>query len=275
MTTEESPGWAAGIDVERASAARMYDYALGGSHNFAVDREAVRAAGKAFPDIELVARSNRLFLHRAVRFLVAEAGITQFLDLGSGVPTVGNVHEIAGRVNPDTRVVYVDFDPVAVVHSRMLLEGVPGAAVLQADLREPASILSSRAVAETLDLSRPVAVLMVAVLHFIEDDADPAGIIDAFRSATVPGSYLAISHVGLDVRAEEVRKVGQMVYSSTPTGVTARRRDTLAGLLAGYDLVDPGLVYLSQWRPDAGEVSADPLAGNPERSATFAAVGRR
>ncbi|WP_462203029.1 SAM-dependent methyltransferase [Frankia sp. CcWB3] len=271
---EELPEWAAGIDVNRPSAARMYDYALGGSHNFAVDREATRAALEILPDALLIARSNRLFLHRAVRFLAAEAGITQFLDLGSGVPTVGNVHEIAEGVNPEARVVYVDIDPVAVIHFRMLLADNPRATVLQADVRQPASILGSSAVAELLDLSQPIAVLMVTVLHFVPDSDDPAGIIDSFREAMAPGSYLAISHVIADERAVEINQASK-VYDETPTGVTPRSRAEIAGLLRGYDLVDPGLVYLPAWRPDAAGMGADPLAGNPVRSTVLAAVGRR
>nr|WP_231861551.1 MULTISPECIES: SAM-dependent methyltransferase [Frankia] len=271
---DETPGWAAGVDVDRPSAARMYDYALGGSHNFAADREATQAVIAAFPDGPLVARSNRLFLHRAVRFLTAEAGITQFLDLGSGVPTVGNVHEVAQGINPQARVVYVDIDPVAVVHSRMLLADNPLATVLQADIREPASILGSSEVTGLLDLSRPVAVLMVTVLHFVADGDDPAGIIEAFRAATVPGSYLAVSHVTADERAEQVHGAGK-VYESTPTGVTPRSRATIAALLAGYDLVEPGLVYLPSWRPDEAHGGRDPLAADPSRAVALAAVGRR
>ncbi|WP_261555253.1 SAM-dependent methyltransferase [Frankia tisae] len=271
---DEVPGWAAGVDVDRPSAARMYDYALGGSHNFAADREATQAVIAAFPDGPLVARSNRLFLHRAVRFLAAEAGITQFLDLGSGVPTVGNVHEVAQGINPQARVVYVDIDPVAVAHSRMLLADNPQAAVLQADIREPACILRSSEVTELLDLSQPTAVLMVTVLHFVADGDDPAGIIEAFRTATAPGSYLAISHVTADERAEQVHGAGK-VYESTSTGVTPRTRTVIAGLLAGYDLVEPGLVYLPSWRPDEEHGGLDPLAADPSRAVALAGVGRR
>ncbi|WP_239377319.1 SAM-dependent methyltransferase, partial [Frankia sp. Cj5] len=254
-----------------------YDYALGGSHNFAVDREALRRAREVFPDIDLVARSNRLFLHRAVRFLAGEAGITQFLDLGSGVPTVGNVHEIVQRVNRDCRVVYVDIDPIAVIHSSMLLADDPRATVVQADVRRPESILTSRAVTEFFDLSQPVAVLMVAILHYIGDSDDPAGIVDAFRRATVPGSYLALSHISPDERTEEIEQLEQLEQRSQAarTGIVARRCPDIAALLKGYDLVDPGLVHVPMWRPDGGDGTADPFAAAPERSTLFAAVGCR
>jgi hypothetical protein len=274
MTMGDEPGWATGVDVDRPSAARMYDYALGGSHNFAVDREAYAAVVKAFPDGPLVARSNRLFLHRAVRFLIAELGITQFLDLGSGVPTVGNVHEIAQAIDPGARVVYVDLDPVAVAHSQMLLADNPLATMLRADVRGPASILASEEVSSLLDLSRPVAVLMVTVLHFVADEDDPGGIIRTFRDATGPGSALAVSHLVADDWDDPARSVGK-VYDSTSTGINPRSRAEIARLLAGYDLVEPGLVHLPSWRPDREAQGLDPLADDPSRSVALAAVGLR
>ncbi|MCK9878481.1 SAM-dependent methyltransferase [Frankia sp. Ag45/Mut15] len=268
------PGWASGVDVDRPSAARMYDYALGGSHNFAADREAYAAVVRTFPDAPLVARSNRLFLHRAVRHIQTEFGINQFLDLGSGVPTVGNVHEIAQHLDPRARVVYVDIDPVAVAHAEMLLADNPGAAILRADVRDPASVLGSEQVAALLDLSRPVAVLMVTVLHFIRDDDDPAAIVAAFRDATAAGSAVAVSHLVADDWDDESRNV-HGVYDRTSTGINPRTREGIAGLLEGYTLVEPGLVHLPSWRPDPGSAALDPLVDDPRRSVALAAVGRR
>ena len=171
------PGWSPGtVDPDRPSVARMYDYYLGGSHNFEADRALARVAVNHWPDLPMVMRANRAFMRRAVRYLISE-GVTQFLDLGSGIPTVGNVHEVAAAANPEARTVYVDIDPVAVAHSRALLENTPGAAVVQADARDAAKVLLEAQDTGLLDLSRPVAVMMVALLHFIPDADDPAGII--------------------------------------------------------------------------------------------------
>ncbi|CAO5153291.1 S-adenosyl methyltransferase [Frankia sp. AiPs1] len=268
------PEWATGVDVDRPSAARIYDYALGGSHNFAADREAYADVVTTFPDAPLVARSNRLFLHRAVRHIVTDLGVTQFLDLGSGVPTVGNVHQIAQNIDPRARVVYVEIDPVAVAHAEILLADNPRATMLRADVRDPAAILRSEQVTSLLDLSRPVAVLMVTVLHFIPDADSPAGIVRAFRDATVPGSAVAVSHLIAGDWDDESGNVEQ-VYNRTSTGINPRSRAEIAGLLDGYDLVEPGLVYSPLWRPDPGPAGLDPLTDDPARSVALAAVGRR
>ncbi len=170
--------------------------------------------------------------------------------------------------------VYVDIDPIAVIHSSMLLADDPRATVVQADVRRPESILTSRAVTEFFDLSQPVAVLMVAILHYIGDSDDPAGIVDAFRRATVPGSYLALSHISPDERTEEIEQLEQRSQAAR-TGIVARRWSAIAALLKRYDLVDPGLVHLPMWRPDGGDGTADPFAAAPERSTLLAAVGCR
>ena len=184
----------ASIDVERPSQARIYDYLLGGSLNFAADREAARQLIAMVPDVPLVAQANRAFLRRGVDFL-ARAGVRQFLDIGSGIPTRGNVHEIARQVAPDARVVYVDIDPVAVTHSRQILAGDDRTTAIQEDARHPEHILDHPDVHRLLDLTRPVAVLLVSVLHFIADSDDPAGILARLRKAVAPGSYLVLSHV--------------------------------------------------------------------------------
>jgi SAM-dependent methyltransferase len=257
------------VDLERPSAARVYDYYLGGAHNFAVDRELAEQATRLNPVVPLVARANRAFLRRAVRYLLNQ-GITQFLDLGSGVPTVGNVHEVAQQALPGARVVYVDNEAVAVAHSREMLADNPDAAILAADLRDPERVLGSPEVAGLLDLSQPLAVLLVSVLHFVPDDDDPAGVVAAYRDATAPGSHLVVSHGTWDRRQDLTEEV-QRLYQRSSNPVTLRSRQQVADLFAGYQLVDPGVVHLPQWRPD----SLDDVTDHPEDIPGFAAVGRK
>jgi hypothetical protein len=266
----ERPEWAPiGIDLDRPSAARVYDFYLGGFHNFAADREMGRQAVQMWPDLPEIMRSNRGFLRRAVEFLV-DAGVRQFLDLGSGIPTVGNVHEVAQRLAPDSRVVYVDNDPVAVEHSQAILAGDDGTVVVQADLRDPDAVLGDPAVRTLLDLNRPIAVLMVAVLHFVPDDADPAGLVARFRDAVAPGSYLALSHATTGERADRAAE-HRGLYQRTATPMTMRTREQVEHLFDGWELVQPGLVHLPQWRPEPGTPSPD----RPERMPGLAGVGRK
>jgi SAM-dependent methyltransferase len=255
----------AGVDETRPNAARMYDYFLGGAHNFAVDRELAERLLAVAPEIGDIAQANRRFLHRAVRALV-DAGIRQFLDIGSGIPSVGNVHEVARRRAADCRTVYVDIEPVAVAHATTMLTGDDHAAAVLGDLRDPAGILGSPTVRRLLDLDRPVAVLMVSMLHFIGDDEHPARLIGEYRRAVAPGSYLALSHVTANEHTDQVRAL----YGSTPTPLHTRTRAEVTALLDGFDLVDPGVVYLPQWRPD----SPHDVGDHPERSSSYAAVGR-
>ncbi|HEU5471471.1 MAG TPA: SAM-dependent methyltransferase [Actinophytocola sp.] len=264
----ESPDWVPnGIDVTVPNAARMYDYALGGYHNFAVDREFVERAEKAIPGATLVAHMNRAFLGRAVRWLAGQ-GIRQFLDIGSGIPTLGNVHEIALAAAPDARVMYVDLDPVAVAHSRAILAGQPRVGVLEADVRKPQSITDHPDVTELLDFSEPVAVLLVAVLHFVPDDDDPAGILGWLRDAMVGGSYIVLSHGApvpeLGGEVDTLKKL----YKQTPTPLHLRSSEQIAHLLSGLDVVEPGIVPISEWHPD-------PNDGDPApHQALLAAAGR-
>jgi hypothetical protein len=266
----ERPDWLAEeFDLDRPNAARVYDYFLGGSHNLAADRKLAAYILSEVPDAALVAQANRAFLRRAVLYCV-EAGIRQFLDLGSGIPTVGNVHEIAQRAAPDCRVLYIDVEPVAVAHSRAILAGNDRAAVLQADIREPDRILADPALHRLLDLSQPVAVLMVSVLPFVSDDDDPSRIVARFRDAVSQGSYLALTHGTADARSEEVTRVADR-YRSTSTPLTMRSRHEVEQFFAGFELVDPGLVFVQQWRPDwLGEVE-----GSPEWSSIYGGVGRK
>jgi hypothetical protein len=266
----ERPDWAPeGIDIERPSAARIYDYWLGGSHNFAVDRETARQVTAIMPDTPLVMQANRAFLHRAVSYLV-DAGVRQFLDIGSGIPTLGNVHEVAQKTAPDARVVYVDIDPVAVAHSQHILAGNDLATVVHEDLRHPDRILAHPDVRRLLDFDRPVAVLLLAVLHFIDDAGDPAALVARLRDAVVPGSYLVLSHGTTDGMPDEAAR-SMEVLRRTSTPPTSRSRAEVARLFAGFDLVGPGLVWAPQWRPEhPGDVGE-----HPERSVNYVGVGRK
>ncbi|MER5391590.1 SAM-dependent methyltransferase [Saccharopolyspora sp. NPDC002686] len=251
------------VDVSTPNVARMYDYYLGGAANFAVDREAAERALAITPEIGRFARMNRLFLGRAVRYL-CEQGIDQFLDLGSGVPTVGNVHEIAHQHDPDARVAYVDHESVAVAHARALLVGEPNVSVTQADIRRPADVLSAPGVSGLLDFSRPVAVLAVAIVHFVPDADDPARILRTYREACAPGSYLALSHASPITMTESETHRGQNVYRSTKTPLVVRDRDEIAGFLDGCELVEPGLAPINHW----------PTANDEQPANGYGAVGK-
>jgi hypothetical protein len=264
------PDWAPqGIDLSTPTIARAYDYLLGGAHNFAVDREFAREWLAAIPELREMARANRAFLHRAVRFML-DAGIRQFLDIGSGIPTVGNVHEIAQRIAPETKVVYVDIDPVAVVHSRQLLAGNDRATAIEEDLRRPGAVLNHPDTRALLDFERPVGLILAAVLMSVPDGDDPFGIVARLRDALPSGSYLAVSHVTADSRPEEVRAAEQVTKQTTSPS-TVRGRDEVRRFFTGFDLVQPGLVWVSQWRPD----SPEEIGEHPERMNVYAGVGRR
>ncbi|MFY1699052.1 MULTISPECIES: SAM-dependent methyltransferase [unclassified Solwaraspora] len=265
----DRPHWVSeDIDVERPSVARMYDYYLGGSHNFAVDRAAAQAMIAAVPDAPLMAQANRAFLRRAVQFLV-DAGIRQFLDIGSGIPTVGNVHEIAQRLAPESRVAYVDVDPIAVAHSREILAGNDQTTILQEDLRNPERILHDPQVRKLLDFDQPIAVMVVAVLHFVPDSDDPAGILHTVRDALAPGSYLVLSQASDDGRSDAERREADQIYRRTDNPLNVRSRAALTGLFAGFDLVEPGVVWVPQWRPETPDAAED-----AERAVFMGGVGR-
>ncbi|HET8662342.1 MAG TPA: SAM-dependent methyltransferase [Micromonosporaceae bacterium] len=264
----ERPSWAPeGVDIDRPSPARMYDYALGGAHNFAVDRQLYHQMIALMPDLAPHAWASRAFMRRAVRYCV-EAGMRQFLDLGSGIPTRGNVHEVVQRAAPEARVMYVDIDPVAVAHSREILTGNPLARVIQADLRKPDTILNDPDVRDLLDLDQPVAVLMVGVLHFIAED--PGGIVPAFRDAVVPGSHLVMSHLTAETRPADLAEGVEVAHRG---GLEARPRSRaeVARLFTGFELVAPGLVWAHEWRPDPADATAEDLS----RPVILGCVGRR
>lgn len=268
----ERPNWVSqDIDLERPSVARVYDYLLGGAHNFAVDRAVADHALEAMPSVRQVARTNRALLRRMVRHLL-DLGVRQFLDLGSGIPAAGNVHEIAHRVDPDAKVVYVDVDPVAVAHGRTILADVPNAIALQADVREPKTVLESAGVRELLDFEQPVAVLMVAVLHFVPDSDDPRGIIADYLDPLVPGSYLGISHSGFeDGDLDDAAIEATQRYSAQVTQVTYRNQAELRSLFGDLEVVDPGVVRMPHWNPE----SPDDVDETAERFPGFAALGRK
>ncbi len=248
----------AGIDFDRANAARMYDYFLGGAHNFAVDRAQADHVAARLPGIVEIARANRAFLARVVTWCTAQ-GIDQFLDLGSGVPTVGNVHEIAHRTTPTARVAYVDFEPVAVAHSAEIVTDLETVSVTRADLRDVEGVLHAPGVAGLLDFTRPVALLAIAVLHFIPDDL--VGVLARYRAALAPGSVVALSHASDDVDDPEVAaavRAGADAYRGSATEMTLRPRHDIATLLDGLEIVEPGLVDLTDWptpNPDTAPAS--------------------
>jgi hypothetical protein len=248
------------VDVDRPNIARMYDYYLGGSHNFAVDRQAAERVKQANPSSVVAARENRAFLGRVVRFCLA-SGVRQFLDLGSGIPTVGNVHEIAHHVDPATRIAYVDNEPVAVAHARSLLSDVDTATITAADLRDPDTVLSAPGVAGLLDFTQPIALLAMAVLHCVSDTDDPPGILARYRAALAPGSYLALSHITLEhletTRADAGQTLAEVYRNANPPS-WARTRDEIGSWLSGLSLVEPGLVIPRQWQPAPGDPAAPP-----------------
>ena len=256
------------LGLERPSAARIYDWLLGGSHNFAADRAAGTFLAQVTPEIIPAARANRAYLRRAVRAAHAE-GIDQFLDLGSGIPTAGNVHDIAQRLNPDARVVYVDTDPVAVEHARALLRSNQRADVLLADLRNPQVVTGDPVTTRLIDFSQPVAVLLVSVLHFVPEDA--GDIIAGYRQVMAPGSLLVLSHGTTPTQPEDAERATEVaqVYAVSPTPIRLRSHAEVRALFDGFDLMEPGLVTVDRWRP---ECSDQP---DPACRGILAGVGRR
>jgi hypothetical protein len=254
------PGWVPpGIDTGKANIARVYDWWLGGSHNFRADQDAARAMIAVEPNARAIARANRAFLGRAVRFLAGQAGIRQFLDIGSGIPTQDNVHQVAQAATAGARVVYADADDVAVAHSRLILDGNADAAVIQADARDPGRILADPETQLLLDFSQPVAVLLVAMLHFIPDADGPGQIVASLRDALPAGSYLVISHACSDPRPDLLSAFETVYKAKVAARGRARTRAEITRFFDGFTLVDPGLVWLPQWRPDhPGDVPDDP-----------------
>ena len=265
MTSDGTPAF----DTSVANQARIYDYLLGGKDNYAADRAFAEAALKIYPEWAFTARANRAFLKRVVRYLTAEAGIRQFLDIGTGIPTAGNTHQVAQEIAPETRVVYVDYDPIVLAHARALLTSHEAGATgyIDADLRDTAAILDRAS--QLLDFSKPVAVTLIAILHAIPDSDDPHAIVARLMDRVPSGSYLAISLLGQEFIPPETLKEVQDTANSMVQGQFAwRSRDEAARFFEGMDLVAPGLVRVEEWRTEPGtdETGESPL---------WCAVGRK
>jgi hypothetical protein len=252
--------WAAsrGVDTSIPNVARIYDYFLGGKDNFAADRAAAAKIAEAAPDVVRRSKENRAFLGRAITFL-AQAGVRQFLDIGTGLPTQDNVHQVAQRLNPAARVAYVDNDPVVLLHARALLETDTRTTVIDADMREPAKILHHAMVNEFIDLDQPVAILMVAVLHFLPDTDQAAQIAASFREHMVPGSYLVITHATAGNMSPQNLSQAVQTYATTSSGsITPRSYDQIESFFDGLELQEPGLVPVAHWRPTGPVPTATP-----------------
>src|SRR5579875_616668 len=260
------------IDVSRPHPSRVYDYMLGGKDNFAADRETAAKVLRNWGSARTSARENRAFHGRAVRYLAAEAGIRQFLDIGTGLPSANNVHEVAQAIAPESRVVYVDNDPVVLAHARALLASHPHGrtAYIEADLREPEKILTDPVTRATLDFSEPIALMLVSILHFIPDEDGPRRIVTALLDALPSGSYLAASHATAEHNPGELAGAGR-VYSDAGLRGALRTAEEFADLaFAGLELVEPGLVLVSDWRPEPGS-----LRPQPAEVSMYGAVARK
>jgi trans-aconitate methyltransferase len=257
------------FDTSVAHQARMYDYLLGGKDNYAADREAMEAILKVHPEAAFTARANRAFLGRAVRYLAGEAGMRQFLDIGTGIPTAGNTHQVAQATAPESRVVYVDYDPIVLAHARALLISHEAGATdyIEADLRDTGTILSNAS--ELLDFTHPVAVTLISILHAIPDSDDPHAIVARLMDAVPSGSYLAISHAGSDLYDRDaLDSIKDIAAQKVRQQLAARSREQVARFFDGLDLVEPGLVRVEEWRPG-------PAAGDAGKSSLWCAVGRK
>lgn len=257
------------VDTSRPNVARIYDYLLGGKDNFASDRAAAEELLRLIPDAAFACQRNRRFMRRAVSFLAAEAGIRQFIDIGTGLPTQGNVHEVAQRSDPAARVVYADYDPIVVAHARARLAAAGGGVVaIQRDLRHPEDILGDLDLQKTINLDEPVAILLIAVLPFIEDDEGPHRSVDALKAAMPAGSYLVLTHITDDEISAEASLRAQGVYQAATARVRPRSRLAVERFFEGLQVVEPGVVDTSQWRPEWA-------LPHPGRILNYAGVARK
>ncbi|MBP2704714.1 SAM-dependent methyltransferase [Microbispora sp. RL4-1S] len=276
MTEPDSsaaPPLSSRIDTNVPQSARVWNYLLGGKDNFPADRAAADGILSVFPQMRDIARADRAFLGRAVRHLAGEAGIRQFLDIGTGLPTMNNTHEVAQQVAPDARIVYVDNDPLVLVHAHALLVGSPEGVVdyIDADLREPEAIIE--AAAKTLDYGRPVAIMLLGILHFVGDDGDARAILDRLLGAVPSGSYLVLTHATLDIGDQSSIQANAQANEDwnekAPQQISPRTREEIIGLLDGLELLEPGLVSMSHWRPE------ETPWGTPAEVAGYAVVARK
>jgi hypothetical protein len=256
------------VDPSKPSVARIYDCLLGGAHNFDADRQMVAKLLAVQPTVQQIALRNRAFLRRAVRFLV-DSGIRQFLDLGSGIPTVGNVHEIAQAVAPESRVVYVDYEAVAVAHSQLILRDNDQADIVFADVTNPADVLEAPATRRLLDFAEPMGVLAVTLGHYLPPRSRPVEVFGHYRDAMVPGSYLALTHLTDDFESVNGAEIVETMRA-TRDNVFPRSRTEVLAMFEGFELVDPGLTTTSQWRPELGITAVDPA-----EDGLYAGVARR
>lgn len=257
------------LSLEKPSPARIYDYLLGGYHNFGIDRLSAEKVIEIYPDTRVSTHACRAFLRRVVAYLV-DQGIDQFLDIGAGLPTVGNTHQVAHKANPSARAVYVDIDPVAVAHSRAMLRDVPNVTTIQADVRQPEHMLNHPEVKALLDFDRPMAVLLLLILHAIPDDEEAYGVVHTLREALAPGSYIAISHATYDKAPPDVTERMERLSASTPTPMKYRSHSGIQLFFRGLELIEPGLVYIPLRRPEGPH---DALLDEPARSLTLGGVG--
>jgi hypothetical protein len=265
----DSDDWRTTFRPDIPSPARIYDYLLGGKDNYPADRLAGEEIAGHLPNIRQAFGWNRAFLRRAVNFLVAEAGIRQIIDIGTGLPAAGNVHEVATLVDPATRIVYVDNDPVVLAHGRDMLHGVPNAVIIEHDLRAPAAILADPELRRLVDLAEPVAILLVAVLHFVSDADDPAAIIAELLAPFPSGSYLALSHATAD--GTPAINDAAKVYDEATAQAHVRRHDDVLALVHGLDLIEPGMVWTPQWHPGPDAE----MPPRPEEFFYYALVARK
>jgi hypothetical protein len=264
------PGWERPLATYASIAhvARVYDYLLGGKDNFAADREAAEQAMRINPDIVSTARANRAFLVRTTSYLVTQAGIRQFLDIGTGMPTNNNIHEVAQSIAPESRVVYVDHDPIVLSHARARLTSSPEGVTdyIEADLRQPRKILAEAA--RTLDFSRPVAIMLISILHLILDRDDPYDLVSQLVNAVVPGSYVVISHAASDIDSGAMISMANRLNELMAQQSVPRTHREVAAFFAGLDLVEPGLVRVPEWRPAS-------VAESAVRAQMWGAVARK
>jgi hypothetical protein len=261
--------WRTTFRPDIPSSARIYDYFLGGKDNYPADREAAEQIAAYLPNIREAALINRAFVRRVVRYLVNEAGVRQLIDIGAGLPTMGNVHEVAMDADPAARVVYVDHDPIVLAHARNMLQGTPNAVIIGHDMRAPADILADPDLRRLVAFDQPVGILLVSVLHFLPDADDPAGVIRDLLAPFPPGSYVALTHG----TADEVPQVhaAARVWDAATTRVSVRSRAEVLALVSGLDVVEPGLVWTPQWQPEPGEQ----VPGNPSDCYFYALVARK
>src|SRR5919202_192628 len=270
MSTPLPPWVSPDLALDKPSAARMYDYFIGGYHNFAIDRAAAEYMINLYPDMPLLMQANRAFLRRAVKFFLQQ-GIDQLLDLGSIIPTVGSAHEVAQQINPAARIVYADPVLDNVRHSQAILRDVPNTAALQVDIRRPEELLNAPTVRGLLDFGRPIGVLL-GLLHFVPEDEVAYNLVRVLRDAVAPGSYIAISHGSTEESPPDLVEQSEQIYARTTDPLKLRSRAEIEAFFTGLDLVEPGVVYAALWRPEGPD---DLFLDHPERAPGFVGVGRK